>query len=442
VNSSDIEVNIKIALANAMRESRLTRPDRDTLLASMTDEVASLVLRNNYLQTLSISLTERQGLQSGSALSHLMQDLENSGSLNRKVEFLPDEQSMAERYASGKPLTRAEIGILLSYAKIALFDEIITSDLPDDPWLQTALTNYFPEKMHSGYAEDIRTHRLHREIVATILANDVINRGGPAFVSAMRAKTGADASTIAKATIFIRDGFDLTSLWAQIDALDGQIPGQIQNGLYAMIGDFYQSAIENALNTGASKGSLSSAIGTLQNAVAALRPVIKSLLPRRILDESAKRELELAHSGISGPLADALCTLELLATVPEIMQIAASGSATLAQSAATYIRISEDFSISKLLSLGRQLRPSDSYEEMALSSCLSEIATARAKLISSSFISGKGKAGTDGTSQAIAKELETKKMELSVLADQSDLTLAKIVVASGLLNQLARDTVK
>ena len=165
-------------------------------------------------------------------------------------------------------------------------------------------------------------------------------------------------------------------------------------------------------------------------------------MPRRVLDETAKRELELAHNGISGPLAEALCNLELLATVPEIMQIAATGSASLAQSAATYIRISEDFSISKLLSLGRQLRPSDSYEELALSSCLSEIATARAKLISASFTFAKSKAAADSAEQVLAKDLETKKMELSVLTEKSDMTLAKIVVASGLLNQLARDTAK
>ena len=438
VNSSDIEVNIKIALANAMREQRLTRPDRDILLASMTDEVASLVLRNNYLQTLSISLTERLGTQAGSGLSRLMQDLESIGALNRKVEFLPDELTMAERYASGKPLTRAEIGILLSYAKIALFDEIITSELPDDPWFQAALLDYFPEKMQGSNAEDIRTHRLHREIIATILANDVINRGGPAFVSTMRAKTGADASSITKAAVLIRDGFDLTSIWTQIDSLDGRIPGEIQNGLYAIVSDFYQSAIENALNTGASTGPLTQAIDSLQSAVTLLQPGFKSVLPRRILDEMAMRELELAHHGVSGPLVEILGGLEALATLPEIMQIAASGSVSLIQSATDYIKVSEDFSISKLLSLGRQLRPSDAYEEQALSTCLSEIATARSNLIAAGFKTGKAKAKSANAPTDLAKDLDRMKMELSMLTKKSDMTLAKIVVASGLLNQLAR----
>ena len=146
----------------------------------MTDEVAALVLRNNYLQSLAISLTERKGAVNREELGRLMSYLEELGRLNRKVEVLPDNATLADRYAAGKALTRPEIGVLLSYAKLVLFDQLVASDLPDDPYCQSALTNYFPARMRKTYAADIASHRLHREIIATVLANHVINRGGPA----------------------------------------------------------------------------------------------------------------------------------------------------------------------------------------------------------------------------------------------------------------------
>jgi glutamate dehydrogenase len=147
VNSSDVEVNIKIALANAMRENRLTRPKRNTLLAAMTDEVAELVLRNNYLQTLAISLAEAEGVSGVGELNRVMGNLEARGLLNRKVEDLPDDVAVAERVAAGQALTRPEIGVLLSYAKLVLFDEIVASAARRSLISPTLLKSYFPRKM-------------------------------------------------------------------------------------------------------------------------------------------------------------------------------------------------------------------------------------------------------------------------------------------------------
>jgi glutamate dehydrogenase len=146
VNSSDVEVNIKIALANAMRENRLTRPKRNTLLAAMTDEVAELVLRNNYLQTLAISWLRPQGVSGVGELNRVMGNLEARGLLNRKVEDLPDDVAVAERVAAGQALTRPEIGVLLSYAKLVLFDEIVASSLPDDPYFSDTAQILLPQE--------------------------------------------------------------------------------------------------------------------------------------------------------------------------------------------------------------------------------------------------------------------------------------------------------
>ena len=167
VNSSDVEVNIKIALADAMKSGRLTRPRRNKLLESMTEEVAELVLRNNYLQTLSISLSKRRGMEAFAHQHRLMQNLEERGLLDREVEDLPDDVILAERRAVGNSLTRAEIGVLLAYAKIVALDDLVASDVPDDPYLRSMLVDYFPTGMQKSYAKEIDNHRLRREIIGT-----------------------------------------------------------------------------------------------------------------------------------------------------------------------------------------------------------------------------------------------------------------------------------
>ena len=157
----------------------------------MTDEVAHLVLRNNYLQSLAISLTSRKGTANGRELGRLMDVLAAAGQLNRKVELLPDEAGFAERYAAGKPLTRPEIGVLLSYAKLVLFDQLVASDLPDEPAFASVLAGYFPKAAVERFPGALEQHRLKREIVSTALSNRLVNLAGPVFVARMKEMSGA-----------------------------------------------------------------------------------------------------------------------------------------------------------------------------------------------------------------------------------------------------------
>ena len=152
VNCSDVEVNIKIALASAMRKGSLTRPARNKLLAEMTDEVGALVLSNNYEQTLALSIARKRGLADIAHQSRFMTALEARGLLDRAVETLPSPAALAEREARGEPLTRAELGVLLAYAKIVLFSDIVASDVPDDPHFDRDLMGYFPDRMAKKYA--------------------------------------------------------------------------------------------------------------------------------------------------------------------------------------------------------------------------------------------------------------------------------------------------
>src|SRR5581483_11606695 len=231
VNTSDVEVNIKILLNPMVQAGKLTRGDRNKLLARMTNEVAALVLRNNYLQGQAISILELHAGPRLAEYQHLIRSLERSGDLNRTLEFLPSDDELAERRKSGKSLTRPELAILLAYSKIWLNNHLLASDVPEDPYLSNELERYFPAPVRERFAAAISRHRLRREIIVTSTTNSLINRMGPAFVLRAQGETGADPGRIARAYTAAREIFGMRRLWEQIEALDNRIPAKLQYGM-------------------------------------------------------------------------------------------------------------------------------------------------------------------------------------------------------------------
>jgi glutamate dehydrogenase len=228
VNTSDVEVNLKILLNGAVRARELTYAGRNRLLAQMTDEVAGLVLRNNYLQGQAISTSEFQTRQLLAENAYVIRALERSGDLNRSLEFLPSDEEIAERRQAGEGLTRPELAILLSYGKIWLYHALIHSDVPEDPYLSTELNRYFPAPVQKRFAKRIKRHRLRREIIATAITNSLINRMGPVFPVRAQDDTGADPAAIARAYSIAREVFAVRNIWTQIEALDNRIAASVQ----------------------------------------------------------------------------------------------------------------------------------------------------------------------------------------------------------------------
>jgi glutamate dehydrogenase len=436
VNTSDVEVNVKIALAAAMHDGRLTRAKRDQLLPAMTDEVAELVLRNNYLQSLAISLVERKGTANGLDLARFMIVLEGAKQLNRKVETLPDDAALSERYAGGKPLTRPEIGVLLSYAKIVLFDALTASDLPDDPYFTTTLSHYFPAKMQKSNAADITGHRLKREIVATVLANEAINRGGPSFIVSMVDATAASAAEVVRAAIIARDGFDLTRLWAETDRLDGKISGQVQNRIYEEIGHIFTVLTRLLLKTGMAKGDMAETVSRLQVALKKLSPAFANQMP----PEFAVRQAEYQDAGVPVKLAAEIAGLLSFALVPEIMQIAERTGEPLNRAAESYFAVSQTFRVGRLLAAGTRIVTADHYENLALARSIDQIAGARRDIVISALSNhAKEKLPVQAWHAEDRIRINRIAEELSSLSDSGDPNLARITVAAGLLTDLARD---
>ena len=232
VDTSDHEVNIKVLTGDVLARGDMTLKQRDQLLASMTDEVGELVLSDNYLQSQAISIVGAGGAGLLEEQARFMRVLEKAGHLNRAIEFLPDEEEIAARAARGLGLTRPELAVLLAYSKITLYDQLLDSNLPDDPRMVDDLVKYFPKALRRDFRDAIERHRLRREIIATYATNSMVNRVGPTFATEMADRTGAGPGDIARAYTVSRDAFALRVLWTGIESLDNKVPAATQ---YEMI---------------------------------------------------------------------------------------------------------------------------------------------------------------------------------------------------------------
>lgn len=438
VNTSDVEVNIKIALAQAMRSGKLQRDKRDTLLESMTDEVGHLVLRNNYLQTLALSLAQRRGLTDLAYQSRFMSELEARKLLNRKVETLPDDKALAERQADGIALSRAELGVLLAYAKIVLSDQLLASNLPDDPYLERGLLDYFPKQMKEGYGEEIRTHRLRREIIATQLANDAINRGGPTFVSRLADLTGQSAPDIVRAYVIVRDGFEVDGVLADIDALDNALPGDVQNGFYAKVAQMLNWTTAWVLRNRTGGIGLEAAIKEIKSARSTLQPKLEKLLPPSM--SSQLRDDTAYYAGLGAPaaLAAQLARLEIAPIIPDIAAVAQQAGTDIASAAKAYFDISEAFRISRIVEAARGVSVADYYDGIALARASDLISQAR-RGIAVAALSEHGKK-SDPAKEWLAgrgTQVDEVRQRMANIVEGGDLTVSRLAVAAGLLSDLS-----
>jgi glutamate dehydrogenase len=437
VNSSDVEVNIKIALASAMRKGSLTRPARNKLLAEMTEEVSGLVLANNYQQTLALSLARQRGIADLPHQARFMDALESRGLLDRAVETLPSPSALAERQARGEPLARAELGVLLAYGKIVLFSDILASNVPDDPHFERDLLDYFPGRMAKKYQAEIAGHRLRREIIARVLADDLINRGGPAFVSRLQDSTGRTAGDVVRAYTVVRDGFGLAGVYRDIDALDNKIDGQVQLDLYQTAGRLVMAATAWFLKNDNGDAPLGTRITELREARKVLEPKIGSLLPAFMKEKLDERRRTFIAAGAPERLAEQLAALTVAELLPEIAQVARSAGADLVASARAFFAVSEAFRIVRIEDAARSLTPSDYYDGLALSRATDMIGAARGG-IAVSALSGFGKsadpvgAWLDAGGERITRTRE----RLQALTEGGDITVSRLSVASGLMSDL------
>ncbi len=439
VNTSDIEVNIKIALGAAVRAGRLTIARRNRVLKAMTNEVAQLALTNNYAQTLAISLTERRGLKGSDFQQRLMQALERRGLLDRSVEILPDDAAMDERQAAGQPLTRAEIGVLLAYAKITIFDDLLAGDVADDPSFSNELMRYFPSRMRAEFANEIKGHRLRREIVITNLSNSMVNRCGATFVRKMADRTGAGPSAIARAYVAVREAFSLRDFHGRVDALDNRLQREVQLSLYQEARDLVHGRTVWFLENASFSGGVGATIDMFRPAVEGIKDDLDGVLPTRLAEVIARKTEAFVASGVPEDLAKATAKLPVLASALDICVAATAAGAALLPTATIFFEIGERFRIARIEQLARRLSLTDYYDDMALERALEGLARVHRELSKGVLSLGTRPDAIDRWLTDAGAGAPRTLEAIAGMTESEELTVSRVSVAAGLLADFARD---
>ncbi|MCB1819583.1 MAG: NAD-glutamate dehydrogenase, partial [Gammaproteobacteria bacterium] len=316
------EVNIKILLDKLVAGGDLTTKQRNLLLSEMTDDVARLVLADNYAQTLAISLVATGGPQRLYEQARFIDLLEQSGRLDRRLEGLPDKKALTERLALGQGLSKPEIAVLLAFSKMSYFESIVASDIPDDPFVLDRLVAYFPDVLGQRYTAEIAQHRLRREIIATLIGGDIANHVGPGIGFRVREEVGSDIAGIARGYLVASAIFDTDSVWQQIAALDNKISAALQLEMFASVAEFLEQALtavlrnyKDCLDMGALKARFHAGVSELSEAMP--RP-----LAAQDKAEFERRVRHLTGGGVPRDLAQTVAGLVPMSAALDIVEVA------------------------------------------------------------------------------------------------------------------------
>jgi len=349
VDTSDHEVNIKILLDGLVRQKKLAEQARNTLLASMTDEVGQLVLNDNYRQNQALSLMERMSVTRLGSKQHFVQVLQARGQLDRQIEYLPSDAEFAERKARGLGLTRPELAVLLSYAKLVAFAELLETDIPGDPYLSKELQRYFPQPLQAKYAAQMEKHPLKREIITTAVTNSTINRMGATFLMRMQEDTGRGIGEVAKAFTITRETLDARALWTRIDALDGKVAESVQIDALQVIWNLQRSFTRWLLNRPGPIPAIAAAVARYHDGFNDIRAA-DGVLPDSLRPAYQAKLADWLAKGVPEPLAGQLAALPYLEPSADIIELARERKLTPVAVSKVYYRLGDALHLPWLVS--------------------------------------------------------------------------------------------
>jgi glutamate dehydrogenase len=380
VDTSDHEVNIKILLIGEVAAGRLSSEDRDALLASMTDEVAEEVLADNYDQNLALANAVYQSAAMASVHQDWLERLEDRGLIDREIEFLPSSEAMELRRANHKGLTSPELATLLAYTKIVLEDEILASDLPDDHYLEDRLINYFPSAMRERYADRMRRHRLHREIIGTVVVNEFVNQSGITCYHRLSAETGAKAADVIRAQIAARAIFGADDLNMAIAALDYKISADMQTTLRLEVRTLVERVTRWLINNRRHPIDIGAAVEEFSEGVRTVQQALPKILTGRDLEALEQRHKSYQAAGVPDELATAIAALPRAYPGLTIQQTAAQSGVDVLKVAELHFRLGQRLGLDRLLARIIELPREDRWQSMARAALRDDLHTVHAEL--------------------------------------------------------------
>ena len=440
VDCSDHEVNIKILLSGLLAAGKLKPEARDALLVSMTDDVAAHVLTHNYDQTLALSLQEATADIDNTEAQVFMTGLEKRGRLDRKVEGLPSNAALEARKAQGRGLYRPELAVTTAYAKIVLFDDVVASTAPDDAGFEDVLVRYFPSALADVRGE-IRKHRLHREIISTVLANDIVNMAGPSFTSRLTKSAGVDTADFVLAFQAARILFGLKGLWDDISALDNQVPAAAQLALYQELARFVRhQSYWQARRFAGTPHDLAAMLTSYQDGVETLVSLGEQTLsePGRVrLNARVER---LTQAGAPQSLARKIATLAAFHHAPDIVDLAAGPKKSLDKTAELYFLTGERFGFDNLRVAAGTLSSGDPWDRMATRRLMEDVLAEQKAVVKAMM----ARMTVEETPLAIAESWEADNAALiaplqAMMADMAtgNWSFAKLTIVNATLREWA-----
>jgi glutamate dehydrogenase len=359
--------------------------------------------------------------------------------LDRAVEYLPDDMELADRRRRSQALTRPELAVLLAYAKLSLFEDLIDSAVPDDPYLGRDLIRYFPRELSQRFPAALEQHRLRREIIATHLTNSMINRGGPALVARMTDETGASAEKIAKAFAAVRDSYGLVGLNDDIDALDNRISGALQLELYATVQNLLLDRLVWFLRNVDLEQGLAGTIAHFGAGIAEVEAMLDAALPEDAAAARSARAADLKHAGVPEQLARRMAGLPTLAAATDIVLVADRTGERIGDVTMTYFAARDYFRLERIAHAARDIAVTDYFDRLALDRARNNLGEAMRRLTANMLKGGKpGPRAVETWVAARGSEVERIRTSVHEIAD-TGLTLSKLSVAASLLGDLAEE---
>lgn len=339
VACSDNEVNIKILLNGLVTAGDLTRKQRDELLYSMTDEVAQLVLKDCYRQTHTLSITQSKGSSTLKEKVRFIHALEKEGKLNRAIEFIPSDEELAERAAAGKDLTRPELSVLVSYAKMVLKESLVTDEITENPYYRQLLVKSFPLPLREKFNAAMDNHPLRKEIIATKLANNIVNDMGLNFMVRMHEETGANEAEVALCYSVASEVFQMRDTWSAIVALDNKIPAAVQTEMLYQLRRTVRRATRWFLRHRNKSQNIEQTIAFFAPTFADLSANLTSYMVEKESERLDKAAEKLIDSAVPAELATRIVSLSSLFSVMDLAEVAANSGHSIDMVSNTYFKL-------------------------------------------------------------------------------------------------------
>jgi glutamate dehydrogenase len=445
VDSSDHEVNIKILLNTLGKKAQLSEKNRSSLLQSMTEDVSQLVLANNYSQVQAISLANYEMEFRNKEYAGLISFLERGAGLIRDLEFLPSAEQLEERTAKQQYLTRPEISTVTSYVKMYLKQVLVNADYIDDGYLEKYLHDAFPASLAKKYHIEISKHPLKRELIATQLANFVVNLVGPSFIYRLVDSTGASANDVVKAAVMAKDIFDIEKYWLQIEALDYKVSANTQAAMMTRLTRLLRRATRWLLRHQEGVMGFAEVQKLFAGQINAVRMMYPQKLPPDAQELFAEKFEGLVTDGVPEDLARDIVRYEFLFPATSFIDISEACGEKLSIVVEVYYAVGEELQLNWLGKMINQLRVGNNWQALARESYLDDLAWHQriltANIVDSSDKSGSAASKVQRWSQESAASLSRAKEMLELLKAEIDPNYAMFSVVLRELQTLAQQTV-